>query len=270
MRTLFMLAALTLAAPALAAEDSVPSCYKAIPTGLMPSAPAREIFVFVDQTTPLTPDIKAAVDDSLKKLVKPGTRFTIASFSAFSQGRTTAILASGVVETGIPAQQRNDVSVPLLRKLDVCLGQQTAFAVRQAVATTDKAIAGASTDLAKSDVLSSLSQLSARVAASKARGKTVIIVSDMIENSAVTSFYAKRTLRRIDPQVELDKVGKAGVTANFGGARVYVIGGALLPDNGYRAEPELKALERFWDAWLRGSNAKLVEFGRPNLVNPVN
>lgn len=268
MRRLLLAAALA-ATPSLAAEDAVPSCYKAIPTGLVPAAPAREVFVLIDQTTPLPPEIKTAVDDSVRRLVKPGTRFTIASFSAFSQGRATTVLSSGTVETGIPPQQRGDVSVPLLRKIDQCLAQQESYANRSALGTVGKAIAGASSDLAKSDVLASLSQLSARVAASKSRDKIVIIVSDMIENSGVTTFYAKRTLRRIDPQVELDKVGKAGVVGNFGGARVYVIGGALLPDNGYRAEPELKALEKFWDAWLRGSKAKLVEFGRPNLVNPV-
>ncbi len=259
-----------LAAPALAAEDAVPSCYRAFPIGVAAPAPQSELFVFIDQTTPLPADIKAAVDDNVRRLVRPGTRFTIASFSAFSQGRATTVQASGAVETGVPAQRRGDVSVALLKKFDTCLAQQAPFAGRLAVATVDKAIAGASSNLAKSDVLASLSQLSARVAASRARSKTVVIVSDMIENSSITSFYARKKLRLINPQVELDKVAKAEVGGNFGGARVYVIGGALRPDSGYRAEPELKALERFWDGWFRGSQAKLVEFGRPNLVNPIN
>ena len=167
------------------------------------------------------------------------------------------------------ARQRDGISVPLLKKLDGCLGRQSAYGSRLALATVGKAVDGASATLGKSDVRASLAQLSGRVATSRARQRLVIVVSDMLENSSITSFYSKRTLRRIDPQTELAKATAAGAIADFGGARVFVAGAALIPDNGYRGEVELNALQRFWQLWFQSAKAKLVEFGRPNLLNPV-
>lgn len=255
--------------PVLAAENEVPSCYAAIDIGLVPSKPDREVLVFVDQTTPLDPALKASALDQVNHLIAPGTAFTVASFSAFSQGRFTTVQSSGTVELPVPHQQRGEVSVPKLKKLDGCLKQQSAFGKRKAVSAVTAALAGASSDLAKSDVLASLKQLSTRASGSKAKDRIVLIISDMLEHSSTTSFYSKKTLKKLDPKAELQKVAGAGLIGDFGNARVYVIGAASLPGDGYRGEAELASLEAFWRAWLKRSKARLIEFGRPNLLQPI-
>jgi hypothetical protein len=74
------------------------------------------------------------------------------------------------------------------------------------------------------------------------------------------------------------KVEKDGLLAKFGGARVCVLGGAYLPPaqhgnrdqrDGYRNPLVLMALKNFWSAYFGKSNAELVEFGEPALVEPI-
>lgn len=77
---------------------------------------------------------------------------------------------------------------------------QTKYGLKVAATALNKALAGSSSDLAKSDVLAGLKDLSSRVKKSEAKNKVVILASDMLENSSITSFYAKQAVRLIDPK----------------------------------------------------------------------
>jgi len=96
----------------------------------------------------------------------------------------------------------------------------------------------------------------------------VIIVSDMLENSSITSFYVGSRMRAIDPQAELLKIGNAGIKADFVGARVYVVGAGAISEKSadarsYRDPRAMLALEDFWRRWFSASHAEIVEFGKP-------
>lgn len=232
----------------------------------------REIFVILDQTTPFDDAIRASVAEQLTPLRRPGTAYTVASFSAFGQGRYPVIISAGATEAPVPAAKRNGVSVPKLKQIDDCLRGQLPFARRTMNAAVESAFAGSKRGLANSEILASLKQLSSRIAASPARTKTVIIVSDMIEHSSNASFYSKSTLRKIDPGVELTKAKAAGAVGDFGGAATYVIGAGALPTDRpavRRGTNEMTALEQFWRQWLRASQADLKEFGAPMLLQPI-
>lgn len=258
--------------PAAASGHMVPGCYARYPVNITPSPPVREMFVLIDQTTALDPALVATLHDNVTRLVRPGTAFTIASFSAFERGHYTEIVAGGVVEPTVPATRRNGISVPALRKLDACLKAQAVYAVRVALAGIAKARQVSAASFAHSEVMASLKQLASRVAASRARDKVVVVVSDMLEHSSVTSFYARRGLRPIDPAIEIRKMAANGLTTNFNGARIWVVGGGILPpesrDAG-RTVQALNALETFWRIYFRNSRAQLIAFGRPNLVSPI-
>ncbi len=259
-------------AAADAAENAVASCYAMVNIGMVQAKPAHEIFVLVDQTVLFDDGVKASINERLLPLLRPGTAYSVASFSAYGQGRYPVIISSGVTEASVPATMRNDISVPKLKKLDDCLRAQLPFASRTMLAATAMAISGSSGGLANSEILASLKQLSARVAASPARKKTVVIISDMIEHSTITSFYSKSILRKIDPDVEFAKATAAGLVANFGGAETYVIGAGALPadkPSARRGTAEMTSLERFWRQWLNASRADLEEFGEPLLLKPI-
>jgi hypothetical protein len=262
------------AAPAAAQGVApVPSCYARVPAAhLTPAPPSRRLYVIVDQTTTLDPQLTQTLRQNVARLVVPGTAFTIASFSAFRAGHHAGVVASGYVEPPVPPKVRNSVSVPALKQLDSCLKAQAGYGVRAALAGVARAQATGGGAFSQSEIMASLKQLSAPVATLAARDKVVILASDMLEHSSATSFYAHQGLRKIDPAAELRKAAENGLIANFGGARVFVIGAGVLPpqskDAG-RTIQALNALESFWTAWFRQSQARVGAFGRPDLVQPI-
>lgn len=257
--------------------NDIPSCYAA---NKLPSQSAldRELFVLVDQTTPLDAGLQNLVRENVGRLIKPGTAFVFGSFSSFGQGRYLEILTAGTLENPIADKARDDIGVKLLRSFDACMQSQLGYGLKVAAAALDKALAGSSSDLARSDVMASLKELSGRVRQSSAHDKVVLVVSDMLENSSISSFYAKRNVRPLDPAKEMKSAESTQQLGDFGGARIFVIGAGLVQDNAggrnkdsgvYRDPKTLGALRQFWEQYFTRSNAQLVEFGTPALVAPV-
>lgn len=272
-RLIAALGALLLPATAgAAAFNAVPSCYARYPVKIAPPPSSRALFVLVDQTTALDPALVQTLRQNVARLVKPGTTFNVATFSAFRSGHYAEVVASGTVEAPVAANLRRSVSVPALKKLDACLKAQASYGVRVALAGLAAAQRARAASFSQSEVMASLKQLSALVAASRARDKVVVIASDMLEHSSVTSFYARKGLRPLNSAAELKKAAAQRLFADFGGARTYVIGAGILPpesrDAG-RTIASLNALESFWAAWFRQSRARLGAFGKPNLLSPI-
>ncbi|HEX6375214.1 MAG TPA: hypothetical protein VFZ91_05795 [Allosphingosinicella sp.] len=226
--------------------------------------------MLIDQTTALDPTLTGTLRTNVARLIKPGTAFTIATFSAFRHGHYTNVIASGTIEPPVPANERNRISVPKLKQLDRCLREQPVLGVRIALAYIARTQKVSTASFDQSEIMASLKQLSDRVARSRARDKVVIVASDMLEHSSATSFYASKGLKTIRPAAEIKKT--AHLTANFGNARVYVIGGGILPPQSHQAGrtiAALDALEAFWRAWFKQSRGRLLAFGRPNLLSPI-
>jgi hypothetical protein len=155
---------------------------------------------------------------------------------------------------------------------------QLDYGRKAAAAALNKALSGSSADLARSDVMGSLKELSGRVRQSTARDKVVFMISDMLENSSVSSFYANRNVRALNPGVELKKAETAQQLGDFSGARIFVLGAGLVQDNAggrnhdsgvYRDPKTIGLLRQFWEQYFTRSNAKLIEFGTPALMVPV-
>lgn len=270
-----LLLQLLLAGAAAAAQnDAIPSCRdKPLP----PAAdPDTELFIAIDQTTVLNQDLKQLVADNVKSFLTLGNGFTVLAFSAYTQGHYTEVLASGRLEAPLAPEVRNDIAKPVLARLDQCMLRQRQQASQLAGLALRGAFGAASSGIAKSDVLASLKAVSALVRGSRARSKVVLVVSDMLENSSVADFYADqgRAVRRIDPARELRAAEDNQLVGDFGGARVYVLGAGLLPDEGpkakaYRDPRTMQQLGAFWSAYFSKSHAQLVEFGQPALLAPM-
>jgi len=124
--------------------------------------------------------------------------------------------------------------------------------------------------------MASIKDLSQRVRVSVAKEKIVFIVSDMLENSSISSFYSASNLRLIDPAQELRKAQAAQMIGDFNGARVFVLGAGIVGENTkqpgktpYRDPKAISALREFWISLLSHSNATVVEFGAPSLLSAV-
>jgi hypothetical protein len=269
--TLFFALAVAGAAPASAAGD-VPSCYAA---NKLPAPSAeREIFVVIDQTTLLNADLRQSVMSNVGGFMQPGTAFVIATFSAFAQARFLTVTKAGTLEAGLSTAERNGVKVRVLETFDACMSGQWNFGLRVEAAAITAAMAGASSALVRSDVLATVRAMSDVVRASKARERVVLIVSDMLENSSVSSFYSNhQNVRSLNTKTEMNLAKSNDMIGNFDGARVYVIGAGIVPEKEkkgiYRDPKTMRALKNFWVEYFKASNADLVEFGQPALLNPI-
>ena len=258
------------------AIDAIPTCYDNKLVGTAPAVVESELFVVIDQTTLLDGGLKQSVADNLKPFLAAGNAFQIITFSAYTQGHYTEVLASGKLDAPMEASRRNDVSKTALAKFDQCMARQPQLAAQVAGGALRAAFDGTSGEIAKSDVLASLKSIAELSRKSRARNRIVLLVSDMLENSSVSSFYADRghSVRKIDPAKEMQLAEQNQLLGDFGGARVYVIGAGLLSEDGkksksYRDPKTMQALAGFWKTYLEKSGAQLVEFGQPALLSPI-
>ncbi len=255
-------------------DNDIPSCYaqeKMTP----PKEPWTELFVLVDQTTLLDDNLKHAILENTGRNIKPGTAYVLGSFSSFGQGHYVDVITAGRLEQPVESKARDAISVRKLRSLDDCLERQRLYASQAISAGFAKAFGGSSSDIVKSDVMASLKAFSTRIRNSNAARKIVLIASDMLENSSVSSFYSKQAVRQIDPAKELAIAEENSLFGDFGSAEIYVIGTGLLAEDAktrkgvYRSPQTMNALFKFWQGWFERSHAKLIELGQPSLLNPI-
>ena len=264
--------------PALAGnQNDIPSCYAANYEKLQRAAPIpnTEVFVLIDETTLLSDRLKSSVQENVSGLLKAGTAVVVATFSAFSQGKFMDIAMAGTLETTIPEKERGSISVKVLQRFDECMKGQFNYGQQMVRTAIGKAMDDATSERAKSDIVSSIKELSSRAKQSPAKNKIIFIVSDMLENSSISTFYAAKNVRFIDVNKELGLVEKANMYGDFAGANVYILGAGIVPEDikspkGIYRDPKTMAqLKNFWKEYLARSNATLVEFGAPALMNPV-
>lgn len=267
----FAAAALSIQPASAGLQNDVPSCYAANQiTPIDHIGYTRLIYVLIDQTVGWNPDLEQSIFDNLNLNLLPGTKFVVAEFSAFSQGRYLDVLHTGIIEEPMPESQFDNTPIVKSRIFDACLIYQRPFAAALADQSVRAALQASSSSLNHSDIMSALKSVSTAMAADPAPQKLLFLVSDGLENSSVTSFYRHGSLRDIDPDAEIERAKKAGQFGNFGAARVYVIGGALPGTvTTYRTPQMLENLEEFWQIYFQKSNADLVEFGEPALLEPV-
>lgn len=274
MKNLLLSMLLSLACGASMAGGVISSCYDA-KLSASATTPAVELFVVIDQTTLLDDDLKQAVANQVRPFLTAGNNFSVLVFSAYTQGKYTQLLTSGQLDGALSTTLRNDISKPILAKFDQCMSRQPVLAAQAIGGALRAAFDGTSGDIAKSDILASLKDISAKVRQSSASEKVVLLVSDMLENSSVSSFYASQAVRKIDPAKELQLVTEHQFIADFGGARIYVIGAGLLNSVDkkskaqYRDPKTMQALASFWRSYFEKSRGQLVEFGEPALLNQI-
>lgn len=275
MRKLLSLSMLLFSCVAVAGNiDVVPTCYNE-KMSIQEAATDTEIFVVIDQTTMFDGGLKQSIADNIRPFLKPGNAFSVTQFSAFTQGHYTDVLVSGKLDHALVKVVRDDVSKPILNKFDQCMAVQPRSAGQLVGEAMKAAFGDSSSDIAKSDIFASLKDISGKVRQSTAQHKVVLLASDMLENSSISSFYAKQAVRQISPEKEFKLVADSQLFGDFGGARVFVIGAGLLAEDAkhtkgvYRPTQTMQALSRFWAGYFQKSNAELVEFGQPALLNPI-
>jgi len=254
----------------LSGRNDIPSCYKALQMDNPDTDIKKELFILVDQTTQLDRKLMIYTYKNMMKFIKNGYAVTIASFSSNSNGKYTDVAYSGTLENLLPQSAKHEIAKKKLRKYQGCMNGQYKYAKKKATKALVAVLKGANRKLPHSDILKSLNDIAKHIIKpSRAKEKVVLLVSDMMEHSSITSFYARGSLKRIHTKKEMAKLKKSGYTADFGGARVYVIGTGMAGKNSYRDSKTLKALTSFWEAYFNSSNARLQAIGTPMLLEDI-
>ncbi|AZG74131.1 hypothetical protein [Shewanella livingstonensis] len=227
----------------------------------------RHLFVAIDGTFSPDMNIKKLVHQKVQLFLQPGDKITIINFSAYVEDFYTNILFTGKLDTDI--EDRDDVSKKLLRKFDNCMNQQGTFVQRKVDSSIIQSFKKDAVDVPKTEILSNLSQVIAPIVAADSEGRRVLLlVSDMVENSDVTSFYASNSLKTIAPEQEITKVTQANMLSDFNQADIYVLGAGWIASDtkGFRGGEKMLPLKQFWSQYFKQSNAKLKAFGQPVLM----
>lgn len=266
----FFCALLLLPLMAVAGErNDIPDCYSyAKVSEFRPAETGRELTVIIDQTIPMPESIQKASWAQIQRFVKPGDHVRLYSFSAYLPGQFMQLRFAGALNAGIEETVRDRVGMQSLRAFDVCLKEQRSFFDKTLGKVFVTTLRDASEEISRSEIFHSLREIGKDLGQEPARERVVLLISDMLENSDFGSFYANNRIRDLQPEAELKRVTDKGLFADLQGARVYVVGAALLTKDvkqAYRSGKTIQALEDFWKGYFAGSNAQLVAFGAPSL-----
>lgn len=268
---LIMALALVPAALPAAERNDVQSCYSAAKIEVFRPAPSgRLLTVVVDQTTPLSEDLQKTAWSHIRRFIQPGDKLRLYSFSAYLEGRHTRLQFSGSLEKPLTEDVIGNVPMMANRKLESCLKRQPAVMFNRFGQVFAQAMGKSSSDIPRSEILFSLKEISEDMRKTADVSEHVMLVmSDMLEHSDFGSFYARNSIRDINPSTEIARVESQNLIADFGGARVYVHGAAFVPidsKNGYRSGKMIQSLKAFWSNYFQKSNAELIGFGTPELT----
>ena len=233
--------------------------------------------VLLDETTIFDATQQAHIREQLGGLVQSGSIVEIITFSAFVQGRYAAPGPTLRIAAPLSEETRNHMRKPDVQDFDVCVLISKKRALNVVNATLEQYFARATSELLRSDILGVLKEVGDSVMPRVfAKERRLVLVSDMLENSDISSFYGKGVPREIKPDEELAHAKAKGMIGDLHRARVFVIGAGVMPAEPrrssaltYRASAVMGPLKKFWTDYFSRSNAQLIAFGQPLLLSPI-
>ena len=251
------------------ARNDIPSCYGTLGADAPPlSPPERSLFVIIDETVHADKPLKQALARKALGFIGPGDELHVLKFGAYIDNHYTTQPFEGRIDPAVTESQRYAISKRSLNKFDTCLYRQAGFVKKRLAAAITDSFGDGATDIPKTELIGNLSILGSLVARSDANEKVVLLFSDMLENSDITSFYHRGQVKKITPEEEFEKLKASGIESDWGGAKVYVMGAGLVADNAkaYRSQTTMDALEGFWHNYFTHNNASLEGWGTPMLL----
>ncbi|MDD3009150.1 MAG: hypothetical protein RBR70_02510 [Arcobacter sp.] len=251
------------------------SCYDIYKTSKKPDIGIeRAVFVLIDETTLFNQSLQEQIIKNTLSKIAPANYIYIGKFSAFIDNHYNEKIFEFKLDIPMSSDERYYERKDTLSKIDKCLKDQHKYVAKQVVDGIGKSFLKPDDNISKSDILYALKDFGENVISKvEAKEKIVILASDMLENSTITSFYSKGTTRFIKSKEELKKIEKADLISNFDNSKVYIIGAGLISskDNNktYRDPKILSSLKDFWTNYFNKSNGSLTEMGQPSLKNEI-
>lgn len=252
------------------AHEPLASCYAEHYLGEPERVTKRALYLFVDQTTPLTAAMKASIADLTADWGTEGERVKIVRFSANIAGQYTELVFDEFADPP-PTQEylfhlRPGGDKAKLLECIKARDRQFKSLLKQSVTQTLSLSDG---KLPKTDLLLALKELAKKLIERDAGyEQTVLLVSDGLENSVFTSFYQRKTvIKPLDVHKTLDEISKDNLIPQWHNAKVYMFGLGTVPDEKIYMNPKiLQPLKDFWQSYFSLGKARLMELGTPELL----
>ena len=252
----------------------IPSCYDDEDIDMKPPPIKRGLLVVIDNTIELDQSLQKESFDKIMNFMKEGDRIIIVSFSAYVEGQYTKIKAQVQLdphpETSSTLWRRLWEKKSDLKRLKFCLADRERLLPRFIGDTLQKIYRVSSNDLPKTELIANLAKVSREILPTLEAEETfLLIVSDMMENSDITSFYRNGKIRMIDPEVEMRQVEKSRIKPLYEGTVAYVIGAGYTDTGRYRPTKTMQAIERFWRLYMVRAGGRLDIFGTPSMFGDI-
>jgi len=268
--SLFVLASmLSLAASAVAASK-LTDCYD-IPGVLRPVPSSNKVlYVFIDQTMELTPRMKETVVDLVSQWGNNGENVKISRFSANIQGQYSELVFDETGNAKPSEEYLFHLRYKHKKQILACL-ENTKNEFRDKLSNTLLNTLKLTDDkLPKTNLLHSLRDFAEQMVHDEERkDKTVLIVSDGLENSDVFSFHVHGVIRRIDSRKMLNMAKRKKLIPNWHKAKVYFLGLGYISDPKFYVRPKIiEPIKAFWTTYFAEGNAILHKdsLGTPMLL----
>lgn len=267
-RTAMLLCGLGVAFAAPAAEY-LESCYE------RQHLPAPEdnikgaLYILVDQTMPLPDPMRANIKRLTNGWPRPGERVKIARFSANARGQFTELLFDAVLDS-TPGEAylyhlRDEDKAGLL----ACLATREREIRDSYQGAVAKALSMSNAQLPRTEIFHSLKRLAETVLVNDGLAdKTVLIVSDGMENSEVGNFYRRKTVGKIDAEKILAKLAQQRLIPDWHQARIYMYGLGHIRDESIHVQAgQLLPLKRLWESYFTQGNGVVMDLGTPAVLS---
>lgn len=252
-------------------RNDIPNCYQySHLQQFQPHAQGRELVILIDQTVHVPTSIKQNIWEKVVRWAQPGDHIILYQFSALLKDKYLQRVYDGTLAPLLTDKSiRDNLGLDSLKQLDQCLIEQKQFFAKQIGQTMAKSYSIDGDNIAKSEIINSLQQVNQDIKNHPQQlNRRYLVISDMLENSDFDSFYRNNAIRNLSPDMEMKQISSLGLTTDFEGSPIYVVGAGLIASqhgNNYRSGKIMQNLEKFWSKWMTNSNGKLVYFGAPDL-----
>jgi len=256
--------------PIAASAGTLTDCYD-IPGVLKPVPSSNKVlYVFIDQTMEITPRMKEAVVDLVAQWGNNGENVKISRFSANIQGQYSELVfdESGNAKPSeaylfhLRYKHKKQILACLENTKNEFKDKLTNTLINTLKLTDDK--------LPKTNLLHSLRDFAEQMVHDEDRkDKTVLIVSDGLENSDVFSFHKHGVIRQINSRDMLNAAKRKKLIPNWHKAKVYFMGLGYISDPKFYVRPKIiEPIMKFWSVYFAEGNAVLHKdsLGTPMLL----
>jgi hypothetical protein len=260
---------LLLMASGAQASTAAQSCYAHIQYGSRVDHTAdRALYIIIDQTTPLTPQMRQKISDMVSGWGKPGDMVKVVAFSANMRGMYPQLTFNAKSDPMPTEEYMYNLRWLDKEKLQKCLANQQEQFGRMFRRGLETALNGVNPEIPKTDLFYSLKQIAAQIIdIEDARSHKVLLVSDGLENSGLMSFYRKGKVKRLHEKKVISKVRRSGLIAHWKNAEIYMYGlGLPAKDGEYSNRKNVEKLYRFWERYFVEGNGRVRAIGAPELL----